>query len=416
MATVSIRAGIGLGVALTLGLGGAAVVVRGNADLPLASSSSVKFATVGATGVDDDARPGPAKPRVELPTLPVSVPRSSTSTSVPATGSSTTSTSGPARTTSTTVPVPKGGIVGEGLYVANADGSDVHRVSIVFGQTTWSPDGTRLAYGNGGHLQIVNADGSGRRTIAAADRVVSAEWSPDGAWIAYHSATAAGGVYRIRADGSGPPILVDPAGKYGTWTPDGRVVVVTRANPGEYPVMVIYDHDGARRVLVSGDAAVSEELRASPSPDGRMVAYMSDRIMVVAVDGTGARALTDHWGQEYDGSPPVWSPDSHRLAIIDGGDTKVLDIDGGGVRTIPGATNPSWSRDGRRLAILDEQTGRLRLQVVGADGSDRHLLVDSGKFLAIGPQWSPTGRQIVFGLTLGIAPAPGVPLPPLLQE
>jgi len=412
MATVSIRAGIALGVVMTLGLGGAALAVRSDAGHPQLGSSSARSASVGADGVEDDERPDPVKPPAELPTPPVSVPRSSTSTSVPRAGSTTTTSSGPAKTTSTTV-ATQGGIVGGGLYVANADGSDIRRLSVVGGQTSWSPDGTRIAYGSGGHLQIVNADGSGRRTIAAADRVLSAKWSPDGAWIAYHSATAEGGVYTIRADGSGLPTLVDPQGKFPAWTPDGRLLIVTRAEVGGYSALVIHDRDGTRRVLAP---AVSGELGPSPSPDGRLVVYMTDRIMVVGVDGTGAHALTDHWGQEYDGSPPVWSPDGHRLAIIDGGDVKVLDLESGGVRTIPGATSPSWTPDGRRLAIADEQTARLRLQVVGADGSDRHLLVDSGAYLALGPQWSPTGRQVAFRLDLGIAPAPGAPLPPLPQE
>ena len=60
-----------------------------------------------------------------------------------------------------------------------------------------------------------------------------------------------------------------------------------------------------------------EDRRATWSPDGRKLAFMSERkgntdIYVVNVDGTGLRRLTTNRG--FDASP-AWSPDGSTIAF-----------------------------------------------------------------------------------------------------
>jgi TolB protein len=70
-----------------------------------------------------------------------------------------------------------------GLYVMNANGSNVVRIATDASQPTWSPDSTRLAFSCGG-ICMINADGSGfSRLTTEAD--YSPAWSPDGAKILF---------------------------------------------------------------------------------------------------------------------------------------------------------------------------------------------------------------------------------------
>ena len=110
-----------------------------------------------------------------------------------------------------------------GVFVANADGSDPHRVSsraIRFDGwgPSWSPDGTLLALSTvaSPEVVIVRVDGSGERVIAdlGSRWVRSApQWSPDGSVVAFTQVPAAYRPFRssiavARADGSGWRVIV----------------------------------------------------------------------------------------------------------------------------------------------------------------------------------------------------------------
>jgi Tol biopolymer transport system component len=109
------------------------------------------------------------------------------------------------------------GVGNEGVFVANADGSDPYSVSSrIVGSDgpSWSPDGNRLAFVSRGDIVVARADGSGERVIAAfgsrSDQSAM-RWSPDGRLVAFvHRA-----IYRpfrssivvARADGSGLHVI-----------------------------------------------------------------------------------------------------------------------------------------------------------------------------------------------------------------
>jgi TolB protein len=110
----------------------------------------------------------------------------------------------------------EGGGAHDTIYVANGDGTDEQKVTAgVF--PTWTPDG-RIVFsdqdGEGAGLFIVNADGSGRRRLV--ERAVYGAMSPDGAWIAFvsYDGNPAPGTTRkyrlelVRADGSGRRTLL----------------------------------------------------------------------------------------------------------------------------------------------------------------------------------------------------------------
>ena len=88
-----------------------------------------------------------------------------------------------------------------GIFVANADGTDPHAVvnrsDMSATNPKWSPDGTQIVFDNNGSgVYVANADGSDLRRLTTSGDHPS--WSPDGRTIMFEN----GGLWAMNADGS----------------------------------------------------------------------------------------------------------------------------------------------------------------------------------------------------------------------
>jgi Tol biopolymer transport system component len=97
------------------------------------------------------------------------------------------------------------------IFVIGDDGSGLTRLTHGGAMSpTWSPDGDALAYRNlpggvidGGHIFVINADGTNPRQLTNGLEEGSPAWSPDGTRIAFAN-TADYSIYTIRPDGTLP--------------------------------------------------------------------------------------------------------------------------------------------------------------------------------------------------------------------
>lgn len=197
-------------------------------------------------------------------------------------------------------------------------------------------------------LYIANADGSGERKVFPLRSFdYHASYSPDGKWIVFTSERTGSGqadIYRAHEDGTGVERLTDdPAlDDQAVFSPDGNSLafVSTRDSSHRASIWILDLKTKHLRELTSsadvqGDPMKPDAfLRPAWSPDGKWIAFSSDRntewkghgngngwehvqelsIYVIHPDGAGLRRLT---GAGISSGSPKWSADSKQVVFYE---------------------------------------------------------------------------------------------------
>jgi Tol biopolymer transport system component len=219
------------------------------------------------------------------------------------------------------------------------------------------------------------------------------------------------GIWVSDANGQGRRQLTSDGGFDPTFSPDGSQIayrLLLAADDGEIWVM---DADGGNPRDLVNDPDFSDWGPAW-SPDGRLIAYDSNRQVGLAIwfmdaDGSDQRIVTDGHG-EY----PTRSPAGKRIAYSGGSyyDIRVADADGSNDRALTSAAaydmGPAWSPDGDWIAYHTQadyfpdlgESGmgpEMEIHLVRPDGTDDHRIT-SDRVEDSFPAWSPDGRYLVW--------------------
>lgn len=236
-------------------------------------------------------------------------------------------------------------------------------------------------------LFVANADGSGMRRITPAGEHFGANapaWSGDGKWIVFEGwrpkkkeTPNNPKVFVVSAEGGNPRLVSDGTGP--SFSPGGKRIVFcrNRTNPG---VWVMSSEGPEQELVLLDDRGTFPKW----SPDGRKIAYVQPRQQQVSANVVvldlveGERTLLFDPQTNLDNNINrglAWSPDSQRIAFLGNrpnglGELGIVDVRGAerglekrDANFNRGTQFMSWSSDGERLLISQHDQQRVRPQL-----------------------------------------------------
>jgi Tol biopolymer transport system component/DNA-binding winged helix-turn-helix (wHTH) protein len=308
-----------------------------------------------------------------------------------------------------------------------------------FSDATWSPDGRRIAYGEGTDLYVAESDGSAPRKLATLQGPpLSPRWSPDGKLLRFFVWIGQGNhaLWEVHSDGSHlrqvfPGWNNPPAEGGGTWTPDGRyfIFMSSRGNApkGESAtnLWAVREKDEYfRRVshkpvqLTLTSTGTAQIISAVPSRDGKRLFVISgnERYELVRYD-KGSRNFLPYL-PGVNGVKFSFSRDGLWVVYVNLADNTLWRSRVDGSEPLQLTFPPmnanfisSWSPDGSQIAFPASLPGRpVQIFRISRDGGSPEQLTE-GKHRDgdIRPSWSPDGKTLVFGEYPGEFFDPGAP-------
>ncbi len=331
---------------------------------------------------------------------------------------------------------------GGGLFVMDAEGGAVTRLTYAGYHPAWSPDGKRIVFSTEGvirpqerhqvsQLWVMDVASKEKRPLATSD-AVQPSWSPDGGRIAYWGLSG-GGAQRVLwtvPAGGGAPVEVRLA-----WPlPSGQAAAGKESADGSINWNPVWSSDGLYLYFVSNHnggmnlwrVAIDEasgKVRGEPQP----ITGSSQSLGFLGVSGQHVVYATDEGKSSQErwpfdpatfavGTPQgiegprailsaAVSPDGQSIVYGTSApkeDLFVARSDGGGKRQL---TNdnfknrvPLWSADGAQIVFYSDRGGRYGAWTIRPDAGGLKALPHEAKGALYNPTPSPDGHTLVASL------------------
>jgi TolB protein len=186
--------------------------------------------------------------------------------------------------------------------------------------------------------------------------------------------------------------------------------LVSTFRTGDTEIFVVNPDTGESRNLTRSPN--SKERYPSWSPDGKMVAFNSDRdgtfnLYVARADGENVRQLTTE-NRGVEAGMQSWTADGRWIyfGLFGKGQPRMCRIapDGSSFQQVGIGIDPAVSPDGKTVVFARNLPDGHHLFAMDADGKNERRLTDKGNvFAGVHAAWSPNGKWIVYADQVGDA-------------
>jgi Tol biopolymer transport system component len=303
--------------------------------------------------------------------------------------------------------------------------------------TATTPHNGLIAFVNkSGALAVIRPNGTGLRVVAKNANIIPSTWSPDGSRIAFvrwikSAKSEAINVLRMDQAGAVPhrvgpliPIARNSAGiQWLSWHPQGVALLYEHNQSYSHGSVKLLAADGSTTSTLASD----EDLNWGPawSPDGSQIVWTRTlgpftgqsapkaHIWIMRADGSNKVQLTQN---KWDEQAPTFAPDGSQIAYVrftslppakPQSGIWIMRPDGSDQHPITSGAEdraPRFSPNGRWIAFirnLHKGTG-WQTMLVHPDGSGLHRVAKNAQWV----QFSPDGRYLLIGSNTGISIRP----------
>ncbi len=222
-------------------------------------------------------------------------------------------------------------------------------------------------------------------------------------------------IYRTQVPGVEVKLTVDGTNNnQPSWSPDGKLIAYTSNRIGLPRVFVMNADGSSLRPLTKDD-----RIESAPafSPDGEARSRSTPRTQAAArstcassPSQTGATVVIKANGKDMGPTKPSWSADGRRLAFpVQQGERSyevwVADRDGSGARIVSDKFGdaarriPALSPDGKRVVYVADMRGSMHLVITDLETGTSTDLTPGVMATHESPKWSPDGKMIAFAST-----------------
>ncbi|MFZ0063272.1 MAG: winged helix-turn-helix domain-containing protein [Pyrinomonadaceae bacterium] len=318
---------------------------------------------------------------------------------------------------------------GGGIFIMNADGGNIKRLTEFGSHPSWSPDQKEIVFAtddtwspnsrrvNPSDLWLINVATGEKRRLTTPGDAAQPSWSPHGHRVAFWGQNrGAKNIFTIDAYGGESVVVTNDSfvNWNPVWSPDGSYLYFASDRGGSMNLWRVQIDETSGAVLGSPTAVTTPSSGIGHlcfSRDGRHLAYVSAtntaNIAEVSFDSRKAVVIGEpRWITRVttSASMPDLSPDGQWLAYGNLGDKEedifVIRTDGTELRQITSDTSkdrrPRWSPDGKRIAFDSDRGGKLEIWIVNADGSGARQISSGAGPNMVEPVWAPDGKRLAF--------------------
>jgi TolB protein len=321
------------------------------------------------------------------------------------------------------------------LYRMKPDGGSVERLTdspSYDDQAAFSPDGRQLVFvttrvdGTSDVWIMDLASRQARALTSGPGGDFRPSWSPDGRWIAFSSDRSSTmpfahgrwehlhvvDIYIVQPDGSGLKRITEPGGFCGSpkWTADSSRVIaycMTAEQTLDNRRVALEHPEDTRIIAIDITTGTASDLAVGPGVKFNPSVLTGDLVSYIRRDGedAGIRYSNGTRGPIGPIRTASWSPDGkqvvfHKRITFERKPWVETFSRNHGYELTLTALGPAFNPAGDKYTFVgpDEKAMGAGVGVAPAGGGTPQIIYRDPSRNVLGPQWSPDGQRIIFGL------------------